>query len=177
MPEPDKFRLPLRERLRQAAYVATPEESAGYFEEDDERWGETLQGGDSPTGFPMIYINDAKFQSAGAAEDYREKAALAESLHLLKSVEPERYKRLKTSALGDKGYMDWANRSYEREKRRRGEARDFDKWHDVSRFDQVIGGYLFAQDPAFPSMKEWDRSEPYGGAFKNELEILERDLK
>ena len=70
----------LLEQLREGVDVATPEQSKKYFKENDFRWGETLQGDDSPTGRPTIYINDSKYK--GSSPAYRDKAVQGELLHL-----------------------------------------------------------------------------------------------
>ena len=56
------------------------------------------------------------------------------------------------------------------------EQRPFEEWYPKSRFDQVMGGYLFGGDPDIPSMKTWNRDLPYGDEFITELEILRKDL-
>jgi hypothetical protein len=133
----------------------------------DKGHSETQWGDDSPTGQPVIYINDSKYKGAA-----RDKMISAESLHLLKFVDPERHADLESTALADPEYMKWANSSYDIVTGKKPdpetgefipegerETRDFGKWHNISRFDQVIGGYLYAQDKDLPTMKNWNRAE------------------
>jgi len=165
---------PLRERLLSSVNLAT--DSSTEFEPDDFRWGETRfeEAEDKPT----VYINHAKFQAAGA-EGYEEKMLLGESLHNLKNVDPERYNRLKKAAAQSHEYMKWAKESYKlsKEDPDHPETRSFEDWHNESRFDQVVGGYLFAQDPSMPSMADWSREEsPFGDEFRKELAELDKAL-
>ena len=142
----------LKKSLLSGATVATPEQSSAYFKPNDARWGETLRGGDSPTGKPIILINDRKFLDAGVT-NYRDKAIMGESLHLLKEVDPNRHKRLLDSALSSPEYRRWMKNSYRISQQEYGEDRGLSEWHDYSRFDQIIGGYLFAGDKDLPTMK------------------------
>ncbi|MDK1039265.1 MAG: hypothetical protein QGD91_10185, partial [Actinomycetota bacterium] len=161
----------LRERLLSSVNIAS--DPSTEFEPDDFRWGETKfeEAEDRPT----VYINHAKFQAAGAS-GYEDKMFLAESLHNLKNVDPERYKRLQKAAGQSHEYMKWAKDSYKLAKKE-GEKRSFEDWHSESRFDQVIGGYLFAQDPSMPSMADWSREEsPFGDEFRKELDDLDKAL-
>lgn len=145
---------------------------------------ETLWGDDSDTGQPIIFINDSLYKGAG-----RDKMISAESLHLLKVRDPERHAELESTALADPEYMAWAKRSYDfvtgkepypetgkyqpEEDR---EQRSFDKWHNVSRFDQVIGGYLYAEDPDLPTMKGWNRADlPMGKELRGQLETFREE--
>ena len=152
------------------ARVATEDESAAFFRPDDFRWGETLTGDDSPYDQPLIHINDRKFKDAGVS-DYRQKAALAESLHLLKNERPKYYNNLIDTALADPETKRWLDDSYQRVQGE-GEEREFDDWLRQSRFDQVIGGYLFAGDEAFPTMKNWSRDALPFGSLRPELEKM-----
>lgn len=132
-------------------------------------------GEDSPTGKTLIAINDEKFQAAGA-KDYRDKIVLAEALHNLKFVDRARFDTLLKAAKNDRDYMDWARESYERAKGE-GERRPFNAWHERSRFDQVLAGYVFAGDPSIPTMKGWRRKElPVGDKLRAQLEQLRADL-
>lgn len=165
----------LRRRLLSSVEVVN--DASSYFKDgaDDRRWAETQIGEDSPTGRSRVLINDEKFRRAGA-KNYRDKMILAESLHNLKNVSPDIYRKLYISAMNDPKYMDWAKRSYQIE-RSNGEKRSFRTWHDISRFDQVIGGYLFAGDESIPTMKEWRRGElPIGLEFRGLLESLRNEL-
>ena len=38
------------------------------------------------------------------------------------------------------------------------EKRPFDDWLKRSRFDQTLGGYLYAGDPDFPTLRDWKRT-------------------
>lgn len=169
----------LTEKLLGSGVAVSPEESASFFKDNDLRWGETLRGDDSPNKLPTIYINDKKFEAATGKKvtpEIRKKYVLSESLHNLKDVDPERYNRLREAATSNKDYMKWAEDSYRRALSE-GEGRSFKDWHDHSRFDQIIGGYLFAKDPDFPTMKGWDREVlPFGTPFKKELEKLRLEL-
>ena len=145
----------------------------------DKGHSETARGDDSPTGQPIIYINDAQYKGAA-----RDKMISAESLHLLKDVAPELHSDLESTALADPEYMDWAKRSYdivtgnapdpetgEYQPEDAIEKRPFDKWHNISRFDQVIGGYLYAQDEDLPTMKNWNRENlSMGAELRGKLE-------
>jgi len=146
---------------------------------------ETKYGDDSPTGKPIIFINDDKYQGRA-----KEKMAMAESLHLLKLKEPEIHKKLLDTALNDPEYMKWARRSYdivtgkapdpetgEYIPAAQRETRPFDKWHTVSRFDQVIGGYALAGDKDLPTMANWSRDRlPMGPALRSELEKIRQEF-
>jgi hypothetical protein len=193
----DETMLP--DRLLAAADVANEAEGRSFFKPNDFRWAETLQGADSPTGRPKIYINDAKFGAQGS-ENYRDKMVLLESLHLLKDVDTPRYKKIHNAAMSDSGYVDWAKKSYQhaqdeylhenaRRKKptkaeRKGtppepvyqETRSFDDWHKQSRLDQVIGGFLMAGDKDIPTAKNWSRNLPFGTGLTKELIELEKDL-
>ncbi len=145
---------------------------------------ETKYGDDSPTGKPIIYVNDDLYKGPA-----KKKMMKAESLHLLRLKEPELHKSLMDSALNDPVYMAAARHSYDvvtgkkpdengdyvpEEKR---EKRPFDKWHNVSRFDQVIGGYILAQDPDFPTMKNWNRDTMrMGPELRRKLEAVRQEF-
>tara|TARA_R110000851_G_scaffold331903_1_gene506881 strand:+ start:528 stop:1139 length:612 start_codon:yes stop_codon:yes gene_type:complete len=180
---------PLLEKLRSGAVISSPEASAIFFGDkplEDKRWAETAIGEDSPTGETTIFVNDAKFKDAGAGANYRPKIVLGEQLHILKNVAPERYQKLLKAANNQK-MNEWAAESFqhvtspidEEGKPKRIEdieQRPFEEWYPKSRFDQVMGGYLFGGDPDIPSMKTWNRDLPYGDEFITELEILRKDL-
>ena len=148
-------------------YVAPPGSYKGAA------WAETYTGEDSPIGRDMIAINDRKFIESGAGPRYREKMIAFESLHRLKDKAPAMHKDLFETAMKDPKYRQWARESYEWEKENRGETRPFAKWHRVSRFDQVVSGYIFAGDPDIPSMKNWKREDlPIGRQLRSKLEKL-----
>jgi len=166
----------LRDRLLEGVEVVSPDQSSLYFTEDDQRWAETQLGEDSPTGQDRILVNDRKFESAGA-QDYRDEVVLGESLHRLKTVDPERYERMYNTAQQSEPYMDWARASYDMARERYGEERPFEDWHRHSRFDQVIGGFLLSESQNMPSMQGWERGMlPLGDELRGELEQLENDL-
>lgn len=165
-----------RDRLFNSVTRATPEQEALEFSPADFRSAETKIGDDSPTGNPLVFINEAKLRDEGATDGFIEKMMQGEALHNLKNVDPGRYKALKDAAFSSHEYLRWANESYERS-RAEGEKRSFRDWHDVSRFDQVIGGYLYAQDPDLPTMANWSREDlPFGKPLSQELEKLANDL-
>ena len=161
----------IRTRLLENVEIGTTEEGHS----------ETLWGDDSPTGGKMILINDSLYK--GRAKD---KMIAAESLHLLKLVDPKRHADLEQTALSDPEYMSWAKRSYdlargktpypetgEFEPEATREKRSFDKWHNISRFDQVIGGYVYAEDEDLPTMKNWKREDlPMGDSLRSKLDAF-----
>ena len=167
----------LRQRLLSSVDLAS--DSTAEFQPDDFRWAESKFDDDPER--PTVYINHQKFKDAGAS-GYEGKMLLAESLHNLKNVDPVRYRRLQRAAADSPDYMKWAKESYRRSKQEaedRGEPeeRNFADWHSQSRFDQVIGGYLFAQDPSIPTMADWSRKDlPVGEGLKKELDDLEKAL-
>ena len=168
--------LPLRNALFSSVTRATPEQELAEFQQNDERSAETKIGDDRPTGNPLVFINERKMREAGASGDFVEKMMQGEALHNLKNVDPDRYKQLKRSALGSPEYMNWARESYLRSMKD-GEQRTFEDWHDTSRFDQIIGGYLFAGDKDLPTMANWSRDDlPFGAPLRQELDKLEADL-
>ena len=157
--------------------VVSPEEAQQEFGEKDFRWAETKIGGDSPTGKPQIYINDAKFKKFNAGPDYRKEMLIGEGLHLIKEIDPERAERLYQSAVTDPVTLRWLLESFKREAER-GEERRFDKWVKHSRLDQIIGGYLLGgKKSSVPTMRDWPTDgRRYGKQFKTELEKLKKDL-
>ena len=169
--------------------VATEDESAAYFKPDDFRWGETIQAEHSPDGQAVIYINDKKFQDQGVT-DYRDKAVLSESLHMFKNQQPEYYEQLLQTAMADPNTQGWLRDSYARETGKQNpitqqpkvrdaldvEKRPFDEWLRESRFDQVIGGYIFAGDEKFPTMKNWSRDWLPFGSMRPDLENMSKWL-
>jgi hypothetical protein len=147
---------------------------------------ETLLKEDAPYGKSTIFINPEIYPEGSPARD---KIIRSEALHLLKEKEPEMHKDLIETALRDRRYMDSARHSFDvvrglmpdeegnyipREKR---EKRRFDEWHNISRFDQVIGGYIMAQDKDIPTMKNWDRNKmAMGPELRSKLEGLAREF-
>jgi len=58
-----------------------------------------------------------------------------------------------------------------------GETRPIDEWWDVSRFDQVIGGYLLGgKDANIHTMRSWSKDLPFGTTFREELEEFKQAL-
>jgi hypothetical protein len=174
-PEPS-----LRKKLDVAvdqALVADHEAAWMFDGADDQHWAETQRGDDSPTGKSRIYLNEAKFEAAGAS-GHREQMLLGEGLHLLKDVDPPRFQHLLETAKSEPEVMHWFQESYKRETAA-GEKRPFDKWLEHSRFDQVVGGYMFGgKDSPIPTMRNWDKGKlPFGTKFRAELDKLERDLE
>ena len=163
--------------------LASKAEVALEFHNDDgTRYGETKFPKNEK---PKVFLNERKLREAGAKGDFMAKSFLGESLHNLKSVDRPRYDRLKEAALSSPEYLGWVHESFRVMNDNRVErgdapipAGDIDQWHDESRFDQVIGGFLQAGDPDLPTMKNWDRDKlPFGAAFRKELLKLEADLK
>ena len=152
----------------------------------EETHSETKRKGDSPLGEdkPVIYINPNKYKTP----DQQRKMIAGEAIHLLKDVDPERHKRMMDTAKRDPTYMAWADRAHKwlsgKSKDEDGntyqgklETRDFDDWHNISRFDQVIGGYVFGQDPDLPTMKEWlPETLPMGSELMAEMEEFRKDF-
>ena len=148
---------------------------------------ETKWGDDSPTGKPVIFVNDDLYQGQA-----KQKMIKAEALHLLKLKEPELHKDLMDTAMNDPKYMASARHSYDvvtgkkpdengdyvPEGRR--EKRSFDDWHNISRFDQVIGGYILAGDKDIPTMKNWNRESGVltrmGPDLRRKLEVLRKEF-
>lgn len=153
----------------------------------EEGHSETLRGDDSPIDKPMILINESLYKGAA-----RDKMIAAESIHLWKDVDPKSHKKLLDTAIADPEYMAWTQRSYDYLTGKipnpdtgrfdipedKLERRDFDDWHTISRFDQVIGGYIYAQDPDLPTMKNWDRYNlPIGTDLRAGLESFRQDFE
>ena len=115
---------------------------------------------------------------------------LGEALHRLDEVAPEWHSRLQKAAADDPAVRRWKQQSYDYltgktpdeegnyvpENQR--ETRSMDDWWDVSRFDQVVGGFLFGGPNAnVNTMRKWNRSMPgFGTGFRKELESFEKAL-
>ena len=148
---------------------------------------ETKRKGDSPLGEdkPVIFINSEKYQTPAQ----QQKMIAGEAIHLLKDVDPKRHKRMMDAAKKDPTYMAWAEKSHKfgsgKIKDKDGnyykgklEKRNFEDWHNISRFDQVIGGYIFGQDPDLPTMKEWfPKTLTMGAELKAEQEYFRKDFE
>mgnify|MGYP003140409614 CR=1 FL=1 len=173
----------LKQRLRESADLASREEAREEFKENDFRWMETLKGDDIKTrkdkSKPVVYINydkwenklpDDRLKNGKLPPELVDKYFLAETMHNLEGVDPEMYQKLWDAATGSEAYMDWAANSYKhvttgREnptmygmRGRPIEKRPFDEWLKRSRFDQTLGGYLYAGDPDFPTLRDWKRA-------------------
>ena len=119
----------------------------------------------------------------------------AEALHGLKDSVPEWYDRLYAASEQDLAdpnspFSQWKKNSFSVVT---GEAPDehgvkrtenlyggtIDDWWDESRFDNLVGGYLFAgEDASQPSMRSWNRDRmPYGPNFRKELEAFKQALE
>ena len=101
---------------------------------------------------------------------------MAETMHNLEDVDPEIYQKLWDAATGSEAYMDWAANSYEWDQKNNNERRPFDKYLKTSRFDQTLGGYLYAGDPDFPTLQPWSRTEMPGYAESPEFTRLLNEL-
>tara|TARA_R100000656_G_scaffold72136_3_gene53895 strand:- start:1584 stop:2189 length:606 start_codon:yes stop_codon:yes gene_type:complete len=199
MTEEEKKML-LAQQLRDSVNVATDKEIEEEFSPKDFRWGETKfdrsepeNYGDVSTEKPKVYINKKKFaKELGQKELTKEqmnKYILGEALHNLKGVDPERYDRLYRSAMGSPKYRQWLKESYdttiENPTEDYIEERPIDQWHKESRFDQILGGYIDAGDPDYPTLKNWSRDLPFGSPqpitgrnrFREELDDLVRALR
>jgi hypothetical protein len=197
MTEEEKKRS-LVQRLLGSINIASDEEIEEEFSPNDFRWGETKMGDDSPSDKPTVYINKKKFAEELGQEELTEeqinKYILGESLHNLKGVDPERYDRLYRSAMGSPKYRQWLKDSYKHSLKRGTnygdlpeyvETRPIDQWHKESRFDQILGGYIDAGDPDYPTLKNWSRDLPFGSPqpitgrnrFREELDDLVRALR
>tara|TARA_B100000214_G_scaffold213417_1_gene155081 strand:+ start:4495 stop:5091 length:597 start_codon:yes stop_codon:yes gene_type:complete len=151
---------------------------------------ETLVGEDAKrAGFgnkPTILINTDKYPEGS---DSYYKMIKFESLHLLKHKKPKLYKKILNAALNDPEYKKQMDYSFEVVKCRQpndegyvcdakteADPRNKEQWHRVSRFDQVLGGYLMAGDADLPTMKNWNREDmvfkDISPEFRNELNNL-----
>ena len=170
MPHPQQKNL--RTRLVESVDVATAEEAREFFRKG--KW----RGGDiqfKKGKRPKIFINPANYSSA----DVFKKLVFGESLHNLKNIEPALHKKLLEAALSSPEYRANAEAAYQTDiAAGRVEENDtFDKWHVRSRFDQVIGGFLQAQDEDIPTMMNWHRtSGMFGVPLKRELRQLAEQL-
>ena len=147
---------------------------------------ETLMPEDAPDGIATIFINPEVYPEGSVARD---KIIRSEALHSLKEKEPKMHKDLIETALRDRSYMDSANHSFDVVRGLipdeegnyvpygKREERWFDEWHNISRFDQVMGGYILAGDPDIPTMKNWDRKKmAMGPELRSKLEGLAREF-
>ena len=184
-PTPIKRNRTLLQRLLKDATVMYIVPGEDGFTGDEN--SETRRRGDSPLGEdkPVIYINPKKYQTPAQ----QQKMVAGEAIHLLKDVDPQRHKRMMDTAKRDPTYMAWADRSHKWLSGKTAdqdgnyyqgklETRDFDDWHNTSRFDQVIGGYIYGKDPDIPSMKSWVPEDlPMGSELRAEMEDFRQDFQ
>ena len=188
-PSPIKRDKTLLQRLLKDATVMYIVPGEHGFKGDEN--SETKRKGDSPLGEdkPVIFINPQKYQTPAQ----QQKMIAGEAIHLLKDVDPERHKRMMDTAKKDPTYMAWADRSHKflsgeipdqegkwwvTDHGGELETRDFEEWHNISRFDQVIGGYIWGQDADIPTMKGWDpETLPMGSELRAEMESFRRDIQ
>ena len=168
----------LMERILSRFKRASQKEEKELSENPDYKgkWGEVKDD--------KIYIFEDKLREAGSSGDFVKDMFLGEALHGLKDSAPEWHNRLKTAAANDPEVRNWKQESYDyltgkipdkegkyvpKEDR---ETRPIDKWWDVSRFDQVVGGYLLGGKNAnVHTMRGWNRDDlPFGTEFRKELE-------
>ena len=178
----------LKQRILEGYQRAAPEEEQELFSTTHkDKWGE-VKGKD-------IYINEDRFKKEGATEGYLEDMFFGEALHGLKDSVPEWYDRLHSASEQDLAdpnspFSQWRNNSfsvvtgeapdeYGAIKTENLEKRDMNKWWDVSRFDQLVGGYLFGGEGANqPTMRSWNPDAmPYGPNFRKELEAFKQALE
>jgi len=146
---------------------ATPEEEASLFNYHD-AYGEVK--GDK------AYINEAKLKAEGSTGDFLGDMMLGEALHNLDKTSPYWYNRLRTAAQVDDEVMQWKDDSYKHVTTHDGETRPKEQWWDVSRFDQVVGGYLLGgKDANVHTMRGWEKM-PFGTTFRTELEAFKKAL-
>ena len=126
-----------------------------------------------------VYINENRLRREGSRGNFVQDMYLGEALHNLKNVLPNEYNALYEAAQNDPAVQSWKKRSYDFAKKS-GEAqgRSIDDWWNESRFDQVVGGYLFGGPNAnVNTMRNWDRDRlPFGREFRNALNSFEQSL-
>jgi len=177
----DQFKN-LSTKLLESVHVASPAETKlaqPFGKDNNQYWGETvshLKGTQSTRNKPVVHINKKKFEKSlgrKVTPKMMRKYALGESLHNLKKVEPETYYDLRVAALSNPDYRKWVTDSYNDHAKPGGETRDLDQWEVESRFDQIVSGFMFAGDPDFPTMEDWNAYDmPYSGAFRDKLNTL-----
>tara|TARA_R110002051_G_C8413341_1_gene450497 strand:+ start:19 stop:540 length:522 start_codon:yes stop_codon:yes gene_type:complete len=122
------------------------------------------------------YVNEEKLRNEGSTGDFVNDMIFGESLHNLDKTSPYWYNRLKEAANIDPEVMQWKQDSYNYSKST-GENRSIDDWWNVSRFDQVVGGYLLGgEDANIHTMRGWDKNLPFGTNFRDELENFKQAL-
>jgi|TARA_B110000285_G_scaffold208636_1_gene248999 hypothetical protein len=148
---------------------ATPKEEASLFNYHD-YYGEVKDD--------KAYINEERLKKEGSTGDYVGDMMFGEALHNLDKTSPYWYNRLRTAAQEDDEVMKWKDDSYDHVTQSMpisGESRPKEKWWDVSRFDQVVGGYLLGgKDANVHTMRDWDKELPFGTTFRKELEAFKK---
>ena len=123
------------------------------------------------------YINEARLREEGSTGDYVGDMMMGEALHNLDKSSPYWYNRLKEAAQQDDEVMQWKDDSYKHVTTHDGETRPKEKWWNVSRFDQVVGGYLLGgEDANVHTMRNWSKDLPFGTTFRKELEAFKKAL-
>jgi len=150
---------------------ATPEEEASLFNYHD-AYGEVIDD--------KAYINEARLKKEGSTGDFVGDMMFGEALHNLDKTSPYWYNRLRTAAQLDDDVMKWKDESYKHVTQAMpiaGESRPKEDWWNVSRFDQVVGGYLLGgKDANISTMRNWDKDLPFGTTFRKELEAFKKAL-
>ena len=173
----------LLEKVMRSVTRASPEKEVKLFvDEAHPHYGET-RGSE-------FYVNEARLRKEGSTGDFVSDMQLGESLHRLRDTAPEWHSRLQKAAADDPAVQQWKRRSYDYvtgkapdEKGRyipkdQREERPIEQWWDVSRCDQVVGGFLLGGPNAnLSTMRGWDREKlPFGTKFRRELENFEKAL-
>jgi len=151
---------------------ATPEEEATLFNYHDV-YGEVKDD--------TVYINEKKLEEGGSTGDYVDDMMFGEALHNLDKTSPYWYHRLRAAAQADDDVMQWKDDSYKHVTQAMpiaGESRPKEKWWDVSRFDQVVGGYLLGgEDANVHTMRNWSQGDiGFGTTFRKELEAFKKAI-
>ena len=152
---------------------ATPEEELSLFNYHD-AYGEVIDG--------KAYINEARLMNEGSTGDFIGDMMFGEALHNLEKTSPYWYNRLRTAAQLDDDVMDWKDQSYDfvagaKNPHLEGESRPKEKWWHVSRFAQVVGGYLLGgKDANVHTMRKWGKDLPFGTTFRKELKAFKQAL-
>ena len=157
----------LRELILGGVRRASPQQEAE-FNKTHPYFGEVI--GDT------AYINEQKLREGGSTGNFVGDMLFGEALHNLDKTSPYWYNRLKEAANKDKEVQKWKKDSFQYAKLN-GETRPIDEWWDVSRFDQVIGGYLLGgKDANIHTMRSWSKDLPFGTTFREELEEFKQAL-
>ena len=139
-----------------------------------------------------VYIFEERLKNAGSTGDFVHDMHLGEAMHRLNESAPELYERLRNAAENDPKIQEWKQNSFKvvtgrmpdetgkviPEERR--ETRDIDKWWRESRFDQVLGGYVFGgPDANLHTLRSegWSKNSPkWGSVFRKEAEAFRQSL-